>query len=106
MHDERIPAMQNGAVPLSGVERHQCLTAHDLPGEAREKVSKFEYGVVRDRLEVVVGIDRAGQPLHDDVKKWIERNERSVFGMAHELTPEEGQASANALGFEPADSAP
>src|SRR3984885_10444811 len=87
MHDERIPAMQNRAVSVSGVERHQCVTAHDLRREAWEYISKFEYGVLSDRVEVVLAIDRAGEPLHDDVEERVERHERGVFGIGHELTP-------------------
>ena len=40
-----------------------------------------------DRLEVMIAIDRTRQPLHDDVEEWVERHERSVFGIGHELPP-------------------
>src|SRR5260370_20303980 len=38
-------------------------------------------------MEVVVAIDRIGQPLHNDVEEWVERHERRVFRIRHELAP-------------------
>src|SRR5580704_9785797 len=87
VHDERVPAVQDGAVAVSGIERHQRITPLNLRRKAREDISIFEHRVVGDRFEVVVAIDRTGQPLHDDVEEWVERHERGVFGIGHELAP-------------------
>jgi hypothetical protein len=87
VHHEPIPTVQDCAVAVSGVERHQRLTPLNLRRKARENISIFENRVFGDRVEVVVAIDRTGQPLHDDVEEWVERHECSVFGVGHELAP-------------------
>src|SRR6266446_1913945 len=87
VHDEPIPAVQDSAVAVAGVERHQRATPLDLRRKAREDIAIFEHRVVGDGIEVVVAIDRTGQPLHDDVEERVERRERSVLGTGHELAP-------------------
>ena len=62
VHDERIPTVQDGAVAVAGVERHQRVTPLDLRRKAREDIAIFEHRVVGDGIEVVVAIDRTGQP--------------------------------------------
>jgi hypothetical protein len=79
VHNERISAVQDGAVAVSGVERHQRVTALDPRRKARENIAIFEHRVVGDRVEVVVAIDRASQTPHDDVEERVERRERGVF---------------------------
>jgi hypothetical protein len=58
VHDEPIPTVQDCAVAVSGVERHQRVTPLNLRRKAREDISIFEDRVVGDRFEVVVAIDR------------------------------------------------
>src|ERR1700730_4490195 len=87
VHDECVPAVQDGAVAVSGIERHQRVTPLNLRWKAREDISIFEHRVVGDRLEVVVALDRTRQPLPDYLEDWLARAARVLFGIGHELAP-------------------
>ena len=52
VHDERVPAVQDGAVAVSGIERHQRVTPLNLRRKARKNISIFEYRIVGDPDEI------------------------------------------------------
>jgi len=61
--DERIRAMQDDALAVACVERYERLATMHCLGPAWENISKLEYRIVGNGVEIVVAVHEAGQTL-------------------------------------------
>ena len=88
VHHERVPAVQDGAVAISGIERHQRVTPYNLRWKAGEDISIFEHRVVGDRLEVVVAIDRDMAPAIEALSPFsLAQSHHRSFSLVETVRP-------------------
>jgi len=79
VHDEFVRAMQDDIVTVARIECHQRITTAKCPGPSWENISKLEFSIVGDGIEIVVAIDKASQTLLNDVEEGVERRKGRVL---------------------------
>src|ERR1700704_4029520 len=80
-------APQYHTLSVTCIQSHEGFTAHELCWPARKSIPKLEHRIGRDRVEVVITVEKACQALPNDVKERIERGKRSIGRVTHRSTP-------------------
>ena len=78
--------MQDDIVAIARIQLHQRLTTLNPPGPVIDNISKPEYRVVSNSIEIMVAINQAGQTLLDYVEERVERLMGCVLKTSHDFS--------------------